>query len=173
MPKSLQSDGGDQLRGMGGVFNSVNLGLYTYAANNPLIYVDPDGKSLLSEVLKAFIKPFLKQEAKELAKQEAKQVAKEAVKQEIKQEAKQEAKEAVKELTKQQQKAIGSLEKRIAEHEKKLQDFKDNSTVRPGMEKMSKEQIQKQQQQRIEHLQKEINTFKNNIEKVKSGELNS
>jgi hypothetical protein len=28
---------------MGGVFNPINLALYTYAAQNPLRYVDPDG----------------------------------------------------------------------------------------------------------------------------------
>jgi hypothetical protein len=29
---------------MGGVFNPVNLHLYHYAGNNPVKYVDPDGK---------------------------------------------------------------------------------------------------------------------------------
>ena len=33
------------LPGMGGVFNSVNLNLYHYSANNPIKYTDPDGKS--------------------------------------------------------------------------------------------------------------------------------
>ena len=32
------------LPGMGGVFNTVNLHLYHYAGNNPVKYVDPDGR---------------------------------------------------------------------------------------------------------------------------------
>ncbi|MBN1500308.1 MAG: RHS repeat-associated core domain-containing protein [Spirochaetes bacterium] len=32
------------LPGMGGVFNSINLNGYTYCAENPVIYMDPDGK---------------------------------------------------------------------------------------------------------------------------------
>ena len=32
------------LPGLGGVFNSVNLNLYHYAANNPVKYTDPDGE---------------------------------------------------------------------------------------------------------------------------------
>ena len=34
----------ENLPGMGGVFNVVNLHLYHYAGNNPVKYVDPDGK---------------------------------------------------------------------------------------------------------------------------------
>ena len=34
----------ENLPGMGGVFNVVNLHLYHYAGNNPVKYVDPDGR---------------------------------------------------------------------------------------------------------------------------------
>ena len=34
------------LPGLGGVYNSVNLNLYHYAANNPVKYTDPDGRIL-------------------------------------------------------------------------------------------------------------------------------
>ena len=33
-----------QLPGMGGVLNQVNLAVYQYSANNPVKYVDPDGE---------------------------------------------------------------------------------------------------------------------------------
>ncbi|CAN7718377.1 DUF637 domain-containing protein [Aquipseudomonas alcaligenes] len=79
----------------------------------------------------------------------------------------------IKELTIQQQKSIRSLEAQIAKHEKKIQDFKDNPTIRPGMENMPKEVIQMQQQRRVQHLETEIRTFKNNIEKIKRGEIES
>jgi len=63
---------------------------------------------------------------------------------------------------------IRSLEKRIEEHVRKLQDFKDNPTVRPGMEKLPEEVISQQQQRRIRHLEQEIDTFKRNIEKLRN-----
>jgi hypothetical protein len=34
----------NNLRGKGGVFNSRTLGLYSYTYNNPVVYIDPDGR---------------------------------------------------------------------------------------------------------------------------------
>ena len=35
-----------KLPGMGGVFNHINLNCYHYAGNNPVKYVDPDGRKV-------------------------------------------------------------------------------------------------------------------------------
>jgi RHS repeat-associated protein len=74
------------------------------------------------------------------------------------------------ELSKSAQKGIRSLEKRVVEHEKKLADFKANPTVRPGMEGQPESVIKAAQESRIRHLEKEIQTFKENIEKLKGGQ---
>lgn len=63
------------------------------------------------------------------------------------------------------------MEKQIQKHQKKLDEFKANPTVRPGMENLPKEIIRKQQQMRIKHLETEIKTFKKNIKKIKKGNL--
>ena len=37
----------ENLSGMGGVLNTVNLQVYHYAGNNPVKYVDPDGRFVI------------------------------------------------------------------------------------------------------------------------------
>ncbi len=71
-----------------------------------------------------------------------------------------------KQLSKQVEKGIRSLTKQINAHEKKIADFKANPTVRPGMEGQPQKLIEAQQQSRISHLEKEIDTFINNIRKL-------
>ena len=59
---------------------------------------------------------------------------------------------AAESLSAQQSKSISSYEKRILEHQEKLEQFKANPTIRPGMENLPKEAIEKQWQRRINHL---------------------
>jgi hypothetical protein len=75
------------------------------------------------------------------------------------------------ELSPQAEKAIQSLEKRIAEHEQKLADFKAKPTPRPGTEGLSQEIQNKSIEGRVKHLEHEIQTFKDNIAKIRQGKL--
>ena len=62
IPGAGKSNEADKLPGMGGVFNSVNLLLFHYAGNNPVRYVDPDGRvdwdeignELITEIKRTF-----------------------------------------------------------------------------------------------------------------------
>jgi len=64
--------------------------------------------------------------------------------------------------------AVRSLQKQIREHYHKIEEFRNNPTVRPGMENQPADVIAKQQQSRIDHLYKEIRTFERNISKINS-----
>ncbi|BBO59028.1 hemagglutinin [Mycoavidus sp. B2-EB] len=70
-------------------------------------------------------------------------------------------------LTNQEMKAIRSYEKLITEHEQKLRAFKESMTTRPGMEGLAPDIVSKQQEARIKHLEKEIKTFYDNMDKIK------
>ncbi len=78
---------------------------------------------------------------------------------------------AVEKLSREAQKSIRSFEKQISKHEQKLAEFKANPTVRPGMEHLPVEVINQQQLTRIRKLEQEIETFKENIQKILQGEL--
>jgi len=59
--KYLPSGGApNQLPGMGGAYNSFNLGVYSYGHLNPIRYSDPDGNATLSTGLSADINVFAK-----------------------------------------------------------------------------------------------------------------
>jgi len=136
---------------------------YAYANNNPYLFVDPDGRIGVKAFLIASAAVIIKYSIGSIVKNTGKKATAKKLLRE----------NATKALTKQQQKAIRSLEKRIKEHEEKLQKFKENPTVRSGMEKQSKEVIQRQQQRRIKLKEDEIKTFRDNIDKIKRGELDS
>lgn len=62
--------------------------------------------------------------------------------------------------------SVNTYEKRIAEHQAKILEFKANPTVKPGMENQSSEVIAAQQADRVRHWETEISTFRTNIEKI-------
>ena len=43
----------ENLPGLGGVYNTVNLHVYHYAGNNPVKYVDPDGRNMEDDLAKS------------------------------------------------------------------------------------------------------------------------
>jgi RHS repeat-associated protein len=64
------------------------------------------------------------------------------------------------------QKSIRALQRQIDIHLSKIEAFKKNPTVRPGMEAMDKSKISQQQAARVRHMETEIRTFYNNIKKI-------
>ncbi len=75
----------------------------------------------------------------------------------------------VKKLTKEELKAVKSYKKQIVKHQEKIKNFKENPTVRPGMENCPQDLSLQQQNLRIKHLEKEIETFLENIVKILGG----
>lgn len=67
-------------------------------------------------------------------------------------------------VIKQLERGAATLERRALQHEAKLADFKQNPTVRPGMEGRSPQEIAKQQGAREAHLKQEIANFKQQAE---------
>ena len=80
-------------------------------------------------------------------------------------------------LTSSQEKSIKSYKKDIAIHEKKLSDYianPDKYDNKGTLKNAPNAEIRKKIiDSRIKHLETEIKTFKNNIEKIKNGELDS
>ena len=79
---------------------------------------------------------------------------------------------APKKLTPSQQRSVSSYQKRVAEHQKKLADYRANPDAfdNKGLLKNApSEQIrQRIIEGRVRHLEKEIQTFQENIDKVLS-----
>ena len=69
-------------------------------------------------------------------------------------------------MTKSQQRAIRSLRSQIEKHKQKLEEFRKNPTVKDEMKDMPEEAIKRQQERRIEILEKEIKKFEKEIEKI-------
>ena len=82
-------------------------------------------------------------------------------------------KPAARALSKSEEKAIDSLNEHIAEHVRKIANFKSNPTVRPGMEHLPKAKIEAQQARRLEHYQQEIDAARKNIQDILNGTSNA
>ncbi|MEN9854875.1 MAG: hypothetical protein RLZZ157_1, partial [Pseudomonadota bacterium] len=70
-------------------------------------------------------------------------------------------------VIKQLEKGASTLERRALEDEAKLEEFRQNPTVRPGMEGRSREELAKQQAAREAHLNREIANFRRQAEEMR------
>ncbi|RWJ04848.1 MAG: hypothetical protein EOR25_29685 [Mesorhizobium sp.] len=62
--------------------------------------------------------------------------------------------------------SLRSLSKQLENHKQKLSEFRQNPTVRPGMENLPQDVIERAQAARIEHLEREIQAFEKNINDI-------
>lgn len=162
--------------------NLFSFGRYVYANNNPVLNVDPNGKQSTFDAGYWAGTGVMAQQGPEqvqrLSEMNETQLAASQVATALDGTAEllslgraivlKAGLESSADLSPEAIRGIRSLQKRIDEHVAKLEEFKKNPTIRPGMEKMSKEAIEKQQARRIAHLEKEIQTFKQNIQKLKN-----
>jgi 7,8-dihydro-6-hydroxymethylpterin-pyrophosphokinase len=65
--------------------------------------------------------------------------------------------------------AIRSFRRLIASHQKKVEEFYAQPTVRPGMESLASAVIRAQQQARVERLLREIRKFEAEIARRRGG----
>ncbi len=117
--------------------------VYAYALSNPHRYVDPDGRNIIGGVI-AFGKYCLKLLLRKPS------------------------------LSRSQEKAIRTLKKRIKEHEKKLEDFRkrpEDFDNKDFQKNAPTEEIRDRIiERRKEHLRKEMETFKKNIDDITGGD---
>lgn len=102
-----------------GVGSGEVLNLYGYANNNPVIAIDPEGKTPLAVAIAVgfvLAAPFVVKSEKDIPKATTSAVVGGVVSKGL------------------SMAGRAALEKRIAEHESKLAEFLKNPTVRPGME---------------------------------------
>ncbi|UGQ44627.1 hypothetical protein [Massilia endophytica] len=71
-------------------------------------------------------------------------------------------------LSAEERRAVRSWRRQIERHQRKIEDFQRQRSVRRGMEAMPDELIEAQRVARIRHLESEIRTFERSIDAVLS-----
>jgi RHS repeat-associated protein len=147
-------------------FEGSDSNLYTYTFNDPVNFIDPEGEAIgpivqeLVMLFQRYGRPVVDSVTRFGQKVEK------GLQRLINFIRKQCPLPKSKDLTPQEIRAIRSLEKRVAEHEKKLQEFKANPTPRAGTESLPEEIQRKTIEGRIQKLEREIETFRKNISKI-------